>query len=278
MGLSVDARVLAVVMVVFRLLRLMVATGFVMTMFGSDAVGRWLESKSIVGKATKVREQLEDQFSRDNMSLVGGIVLVSFCDCSFLQFLPWRPSLVFTESKGFPTISVLRWCLSAMVIQSTISVICHIIFLVLANRDEEEVPMTAQEKALFGLNITSAIIGAVMGIVMLCLKDGLISRLEDGHGKDGHKSDDEATEREGKSMHDYSIFPEVAERSIMTTNPMIGNALAQIHVPTFGLDATTEVTISHLHNIEEGAIKASAKERIKALQIKAGEVKCCTHG
>jgi hypothetical protein len=102
------------------------------------------------------------------------------CDCTLLQFLPWKQSRLFTESKGFPALSMLRWCLSTKVVQSTVSVMCQLIFITTTTTADDAVVMTPQAKALFGMNITLAIMGVVMGLVLLSVKDGLLSRMVGG--------------------------------------------------------------------------------------------------
>ena len=84
---------------------------------------------------------------------------------------------MYTESQGFPSLTVLKWALGTDTVQATASVITQIYFLsTSANLDKPNT--TAQAKALFGLNISFAVMGAVSGLVTLCLKNGLLSRLE----------------------------------------------------------------------------------------------------
>jgi hypothetical protein len=121
---------------------------------------------------------MDDKFAREAVPLCGGVVLLSMCDCTLLQFLPWKQSPMFTESKGFPALSMLRWCMCTKVIQSTVSVVCQLIFITTTTTAADI--MTPQAKALFGMNITLAIMGVVTGLVLLSIKSGLLSRMIEG--------------------------------------------------------------------------------------------------
>jgi hypothetical protein len=98
-----------------------------------------------------------------------------------MQFLPWKASLVYAESRGFPSLQLLRWCLGTDAVQATVSVLCQIIFLTSSSSEGGETNndnTSAQEKALFAMNITSAVLGSISGLLTLCLRDSLLSRLE----------------------------------------------------------------------------------------------------
>ena len=187
-------------MISFRMLHLVVTALYTAAIFGPKKISVFLEDRNVMRKAKGLRGRLSEDFSLRNMPLVGAVVLLSMFDCSLLRFLPWKPSTIFAESKGFPTVSMLRWCMSTKAIQATVSVICQVTYLS-TDSDLGKVPMTAQAKALFGLNISFALIGAIMGIIMLCLKDGLLSRIEKQEAQDaGHsatvteeKTEDHAT-------------------------------------------------------------------------------------
>jgi hypothetical protein len=102
-------------------------------------------------------------------------------DCSMMQFLPWKASLVYAESRGFPSLQLLRWCLGTDTVQVTVSVMCQIIFLTSSSSEGGETNndnTSAQLKALFAMNITSAVLGVVWGMAILYAKESLLSMLE----------------------------------------------------------------------------------------------------
>jgi hypothetical protein len=111
------------------------------------------------------------------MPLLSGVVLLSMVDCSMVQFLPWKASRVYTESQGFASLSLLRWCLGTNTVQVTVSVLCQIIFLA-TSAGKDEPNTSGQAKALFAMNITFAVSGLVWGLTTLYTKGSLLSRLE----------------------------------------------------------------------------------------------------
>ena len=116
-------------------------------------------------------------FSRDKTPFVGLILLVSMGDVSLMQMLPWNKSVFHTESKGFPCLSLLEFCLGLDTWQASASVICQIIYLGMSGTINDATT-SPQAKALFGLNISISIIGVVMGLLMLYLKDNLMKTVE----------------------------------------------------------------------------------------------------
>jgi hypothetical protein len=178
---------LAAVMIIFRLSHMVVAGTYITVLFGSSGVSAWLEDKGVVKKATTLPSLLSEDFCRANMSLLSGVVLLSMVDCSMMQFLPWKASLVYTESQGFPSLQLLRWCLGTDTVQATVSVLCQIIFL--ATSSSDSVPSTSgQLKALFAMNITTTVLGSVWGLTILYTKESLLSGLESEGEDDGNKN------------------------------------------------------------------------------------------
>ena len=176
-GLLADAPHLGAVMIAFRCTHIIVTGMFVSILFGSEENAQWLEQRGVVKNAQTMHLLLNEKFSRASMPFVSGVVLLSLFDCSLLQFLPWNASEMYTESQGFPSLTVLKWALGTDTMQATASVITQIYFLS-TSANLNEPTTTAQAKALFGLNISFAVMGAVSGLVTLCLKNGLLSRLE----------------------------------------------------------------------------------------------------
>jgi hypothetical protein len=72
-------------------------------------------------------------------------------------------------------------------VQATVSVLCQIIFLT-TSAGKKETNESGQAKALFAMNITFAVLGSVSGLLTLCLKDSLLSRLESEEGGGDNKN------------------------------------------------------------------------------------------
>merc|ERR1711871_802011 len=133
-----------------------------------------------------------------------------------MGFLPWNASEMYTESRGFPSLTVLKWALGTDTVQATASVITQIYFLA-TSANLNEPTTTAQAKALFGLNISFAVIGAVSGLVTLCLKNGLLSRLE----KELYAQKDKSGSENGIEAHYESDGGTM--QSSFTQNPMLSS-------------------------------------------------------
>jgi hypothetical protein len=158
--------------IIFRLLHAIVAGMFVSILFGYDDIAVWLEEKSIVKGASKLRLLVNDKFSLENLPFVMMTVLLSMIDCPFLQFLPWRDSTLYRESNGFPSLSLLKWSLGTDALQATASAIIQIYNL--TTRET----LNSQEKALTGLNITFSLLGIVSSLITFCLKTALLKHGE----------------------------------------------------------------------------------------------------
>ena len=83
----------------------------------------------MVKNAQSMHLLLNEKFSRGNMPFVSGMVLLSMFDCSLLQFLPWIASVMYTESQGFPSVTLLKWALGIETMQATVSVITQVYYL-----------------------------------------------------------------------------------------------------------------------------------------------------
>ena len=213
-GLLADAPHLGAVMIAFRCTHIIVTGMFVSILFGSEENAQWLEQRGVVKNAQTMHLLLNEKFSRVSMPFVSGVVLLSLFDCSLLQFLPWNASEMYTESQGFPSLTVLKWALGTDTVQATASVITQIYFLA-TSANLNEPTTTAQAKALFGLNISFAVIGAVSGLVTLCLKNGLLSRLE----KEQYAQKDKSGSENGIEAHYETDGGTI--KSSFTENPML---------------------------------------------------------
>ena len=176
-GLSEDAPRLSIVMLLFRLTHILVAGMFISIVFGDERIGSWLEKKGIVNNATGLHHLLCDKFSRAHLPFVIIAIMLSMVDCPLLQFLPWKDTQFYRESKGFPSLPLMKWTLSADAVQATSSVIIQI-YYISTSVGLNEPTTSLQAKALFGLNISFSLIGITSALVTLCLKTTLLTRME----------------------------------------------------------------------------------------------------
>ena len=129
---------------------------------------------SCIPQAKLWGSHLHKDFAREVLPIVAVIIIVCMGDISLVKMLPWNKSVFYTESKGFPSISLMHLCLGVKTLQSAVSVICQISYLVL-NSNLNDPTTSPQAKALFGLNIAVSMTSFVMGIVMLLLKGSLLT-------------------------------------------------------------------------------------------------------
>ena len=95
---------------------------------------------------------IHEDFAKANIPAVGAITILSLCDVTMVQMLPWKNVAFYKESNGFPTMSLMRVCLGVETIQSIVSVLCQTIFLFMF-KDINDPLMSTYAKILFGLNI-----------------------------------------------------------------------------------------------------------------------------
>ena len=130
---------------------------------------------------------LHMDFAREVLPVVAVIIIVCMGDISLVKMLPWKKSVFYTESKGFPSISLMQLCLGVKTLQSAVSVICQISYLV-SNSNLNDPTTSPQAKALFGLNIAVSMTSVIMGMIMLLLKGSLMRSVK---GKDTESSNKE---------------------------------------------------------------------------------------
>ena len=199
-GLVINGPGCAAVIILFRCLHIVVTGTFVNILLSSgdgnhrttagaftggassraSNLAVWLEKHRIVNNATSMRTLLDEKFCRANMPLFSVVTILSMIDCSLIQFLPWRESELYTESQGFPSLTLLRWCLGIDCLQATGSVVAQTYYLA-SSTSLDDATTTTQAKALFGLNISFSVMSCFAGLVMLFLKDGLLRSMDSKH-------------------------------------------------------------------------------------------------
>ena len=175
-GLLISAPLSAAGIIIVRLVHVPVTLLVLGATFGS--VGSMLESIGLVRNASVLFAQIEDKFVHKIMPLTGFVTFLAFFDSTLLQFLPWRSTIVFKESGGFPTVSVWRWSLAAFIIQSATSIGILSAFLVVIGASVTSPSITLQSKLLFALNMLLSLTGCGHALLTLCIKDRLVRTRE----------------------------------------------------------------------------------------------------
>jgi hypothetical protein len=213
-GVMQDCPGTGATMLLFRLLHAVAAVCIIIILFGPIGIATRFEA--IINGSTSLREDIDEQFSRENIPFIGVLLVFCLFDVTMLQFMPWKESRFYTESKGFPRFSLLQVCLITKTVQSFASAVCQVVFLS-ANASLDDPTMSAQGKTLFALNIIFSILGVVLGLMMLCLKETFLRKVETGEV--------EATSRQadGFGMHDLYSGSGTWQDDIRvsTVNPII---------------------------------------------------------
>merc|ERR1711871_1414408 len=184
-GIWRETQAIAGTMLVGRLLHPLLLIYILCVMFLSDNIKNMLTS--CVPHAKLWGSRLHMDFAREILPVVAVIIIVCMGDIPLVQMLPWKKSVFYTESKGFPSISLMQLCLGVKTLQSAVSVICQVLYLV-SNSNLNDPTTLPQAKALFGLNIAVSLTSFVMGLVMLLLKCSLMRSVK---GKDTESSNRE---------------------------------------------------------------------------------------
>ena len=168
-------------MLLFRLSHTVVGAAILLALFGPVSMATRFEF--IMEGSTTLKKRVDEQYIRENIPFIGMLIVLCLCDVTMLQFMPWKHSKFYTESKGFPCFSVLQVCLVTKALQAFVSAVCQMCFLV-ANASLSEPTMNAQGKALFILNIVISTLGVVLGLFMLCLKERFLRSVESAEAEE----------------------------------------------------------------------------------------------
>ena len=154
---------IAAVMIIFRVAHPVAVIYILLSLFGNL---EW--TKRVISDSEKWIDLVNLDFAKTNIPATGAITVLSFCDVTLVQMMPWKSVDFYVESKGFPSMSMMRFCLGIETIQSIVSVICQIIYL-LAYNDVNDPLMSVQARLLFGLNIFSSVIMVIMVIIRVVI-------------------------------------------------------------------------------------------------------------
>jgi hypothetical protein len=196
-GIIEDATLYGAIMLAFRLLHFLGGSIVTDSIFGSCGADRLVVT--LTGDSASIRKELHQDYSRANVPLVGAVVLLSFFDVTMSQFLPFRRSKMNTESRGYPTLGIMKFCVILDAIATIGSVCTQISFL--NNGNYASNPATSDiGKAVFSLNIVFSIAGTLIGFLFLCIKREGLQNAELSSGSDA----DQVPDRKSTEKKEYA--------------------------------------------------------------------------
>jgi hypothetical protein len=244
---AADDTALAVVMSLSRLLHF--AGGILISamLFGDEGFGARLSRLSdYMKRVADLRKHVDGVFARENLYIVEMVSLLSLCDVTMFRFIPWTRSEFFKLSEGFPSMSIMNLCLTIKIVETTISVVCDVIYLTFYGDSDSVTRVQEQQtQALFVLNIIFGVATAVMDLLVLCVRRGVLAELkeeaspssgsttESGGGDDGDGGD-VGSEAESGGLEMWDVYRnrdgdgDISGDAIPTAaNPMHAAALEQ---------------------------------------------------
>ena len=170
---------MAMVMSFSRLLHLVGGILIVLMLFGPEEYSARLSRVSSYAKeVSKQRKYLETEFARDNVYIIEMMSLLSFCDVTMFRFIPWKKSKFYTLSEGYPSMTLMNFCLVIKTVETFVSVVCDVIYLSLYG-DDGASSIQRQTQSLFIINIIFGVATIVMDLLVLCVRRGMLAELKD---------------------------------------------------------------------------------------------------
>jgi len=216
---------------------------------------------SCIPQAKLWGSHLHKDFAREVLPIVAVIIIVCMGDISLVKMLPWKKSVLYTESKGFPSISLMQLCLGVKTLQSAVSVICQISYLV-SNSNLNDPTTSPQAKALFGLNIAVSLTSFVMGLVMLLLKGSLMGSVK---GKTAEENEAEI-EMSNDIVYTDNPLQNVSENKDATTNVETHSRVYELEMEN--ADLKTENAKKTQENTDLKTENTILQQKIKELESK----------
>ena len=167
-GMLYEAPRIAAVMIVFRIMHPLTVMYVLLAMFGKMT---W--TKRLVADSDEWKDLIHADFAEANIPAVGAVTVLSMCDVTMVQMLPWKNIEFYKKSNGFPTTSIMHVCLGVETVQSAVSVLCQTIFLC-SVQDVNDPLMSVQAKVLFGLNMCFSTLTVIISVVMMFFKQVLL--------------------------------------------------------------------------------------------------------
>jgi hypothetical protein len=177
-GIWSDKPGVAVTILLFRLLHLGGGVVLMGVIFGSEETVQLAEH--VLAKAPMLSDDMDHIFARSHVPFVGALMVLTMCDVTMVQYLPWKRSTFYTESEGYPDMSVLKFALGIKSVQTLVSVVCQLSYLV-SDADVNDPTMSPDAKALFALNIMFSVSSVVFGTVLLVIKNKVLGTVQKRH-------------------------------------------------------------------------------------------------
>ncbi len=221
-----DATLIASVTLAFRLLHFVAGLLIVSTLF--CGAGAFFDPLLPSWRSSHLIDRYDEKFSLANLPLVTAITLMSLFDVTMVQFLPWKQSIFFEKSKGYPTLLLLKVCMTVKIVQSVASVAAQISYLATTSTF---VSTTASPLArgMIIFNVIVAILGALLGLLLFVVKRNLLTMVAIAEDVRLDKVDGAAINGDAPMPGLTDIFPSSGEGmngdglvvpASMTTNPM----------------------------------------------------------
>ena len=224
-GMSQDAIYFALILACFRMLHVYGGTVAMMALYGPKIMWIIFVEKYVLRDATALREMTAVNFCRENLPLVGGLLLLASLDVSIFQFFPWKVTRFTIESQGYPNMGLLKFSLTIKAIQSLVSVVCQTTYLVL-NIDLSQPSTKITTKVLFIANIGFSFISLILSLILVVMKEELLSIVEDDEKKREERRRRKKQER--RQLKDAMILQSIQDPSgnypsFVEENPLHGD-------------------------------------------------------
>jgi hypothetical protein len=175
-GVNYGEPSLAAGMALFRILHAILAVIIMVCIFDPYEIAHHFDP--LIHDISKLGKRYNQAFAGANNFLVAAVFVTSLLDVTMIQYLPWKaPNDVFQETQGFPTFSLMQWCLGVKITQSFVSVCSQIAFLG-SKSNSDDPAMSSQGVGLFVMNILCATAGIVASAVMLIWKDKILRTID----------------------------------------------------------------------------------------------------
>lgn len=106
------------------------------------------------------------------------VSLLSLCDVTMLQYMPWKKADFYMISEGWVTARLMMYCLVIKCVDTLITVACEIAYLDTADAD-------AQTESFYSLNVIFGGVTIIADVLVLCLRVNILGTDGDEDGADG---------------------------------------------------------------------------------------------
>merc|ERR1711871_1463922 len=241
-GIWRETQAIAGIMLVGRLLHPLLLIYILCVMFLSENMKDMLTS--CVPQAKLWGSHLHMDYTREVLPVLPPVIFVCMSDITLVQMLPWKRSEFYTKSKGFPSASLMQLCLGLKTMQSAVSVVCQVSYLV-SNSNLHDPTASPQAKALFGLNIAMSITAVIIGVMMFLLKGSLVRSGNDKDVAENNKAEIEISNQMayiGNPLQNMSDEKD-AITNVATHSHVYELEMENADLKTMNTDLKTEITI-----------------------------------